>query len=166
MKTELTPMTDLLQAGRARLRQANINLGELVRETLGDFQRETGDRQIVWHVRRLPTIRADRSRLRTALAGLIANGVKFTGKGAVTRIEIGCASGGDDAEAGAERAHGAGLAPGPASQWFSVFQRLQRRQGGRIWAEGAVAGGATFYFSTPTFYFSIPQPTNRSRHER
>jgi signal transduction histidine kinase len=72
---------DLLAFSRVgRVGNANreVNLDELVRETLGDFQAETRERNIAWESTRCrrcgPT-----ALLRMALVNLISNAVKFTG---------------------------------------------------------------------------------------
>ena len=154
--------------GHAELRKADVNLDELVRETLGDFQAETKERNIAWEIHPLPLVWADRSLLRMVLVNLISNAVKFTGARTGARIEIGCAPGSDDETVVFIRDNGAGFDPRYADKLFGVFQRLHNneefegtgiglanvrriilRHGGRTWAEGVVDGGATFYFSIP-----------------
>lgn len=177
-----------IQVGRAQLQKADLNLDQLVHETLGDFQVETNARKIVWEIHPLPAVRADRALLRLVLVNLISNAVKFTGARAQATIEIGCQGPGardQDLTPGTShpalpltpsadetvifiRDNGAGFDPRYADKLFGVFQRLhsqddfegtgiglanvQRivlRHGGRVWAEGVVDGGATFYFSLP-----------------
>jgi light-regulated signal transduction histidine kinase (bacteriophytochrome) len=175
------------RVGRAEIQKANINLDELVRETLGDFQAETNARTIVWEIHPLPLVRADRALLRLVLVNLISNAVKFTGHRAEAKIEIGCVETVEGRETKVEgqtaspstldprpsttiyvRDNGAGFDPQYGHKLFGVFQRLHsneefegtgiglanvqriiQRFGGRVWAEGAVDVGATFYFSIP-----------------
>jgi PAS domain S-box-containing protein len=76
--------------GRAELKKTEVNLDELVRETLGDFQAETKERKIACEINPLPTVEADRALLRLVLVNLISNAVKFTSQRAEAKIEIGC----------------------------------------------------------------------------
>ena len=150
------------------MQKTEVNLDQLVQETLGDFQADTKERNIVWEIHPLPAVRADRALLRLALVNLISNAVKFTGARAEAKIEIGCAPSGDGETVIFIRDNGAGFDPRYAGKLFGVFQRLHsqdefegtgiglanvqriiHRHGGRAWAEGAVDGGATFYFSIP-----------------
>jgi PAS domain S-box-containing protein len=156
------------RVGRAEMQKADVNLDQLVRETLGDFQAETKARKIVCKIHPLPPVRADRALLRMVLVNLISNAVKFTGACTEAKIEIGCAPSGDDETVIFIRDNGAGFDPKYTGKLFGVFQRLHsqdefegtgiglanvqriiHRHGGRTWAEGVVDGGATFYFSIP-----------------
>jgi light-regulated signal transduction histidine kinase (bacteriophytochrome) len=156
------------RVGRAEMKTANVNLDELVRETLGDFQEETKGRTIVLNLHPLPCVCADRALLRLVLVNLISNAVKFTSHRAEATIEIGCVPGATAETVIFIRDNGAGFDPHYAHKLFGVFQRLHstnefegtgiglanvqriiQRHGGRTWAEGVVDGGATFYFSIP-----------------
>jgi light-regulated signal transduction histidine kinase (bacteriophytochrome) len=156
------------RVGREALQKAEVDLEELVRETLGDFQEETKGRKIEWKIQPLPHVQADRALLRMVLVNLMANAVKFTRTRAVAKIEIGCAPNGNAETVIFIRDNGAGFDPKYTGKLFGVFQRLHstdefegtgiglanvqriiRRHGGRAWAEGVVDRGATFNFSLP-----------------
>jgi len=155
------------RVGKSKMQKTELNLEQLVRETLGDFQVETQARKIVCKIHPLPAVLADRALLRLALFNLISNALKFTAARAQATIEIGCIPG-DDETVIFIRDNGAGFDPRYIEKLFGVFQRLHtqaefegtgiglanvqriiHRHGGRVWAEGAVDGGATFYFSIP-----------------
>jgi PAS domain S-box-containing protein len=156
------------RVGRAELQKTDVDLDKLIRETVGEFQADAPGRKIAWNIHPLPVVRADSSLLRQVLVNLISNAMKFTSVRAEAKIEIGCAPGGDDQTVIFIRDNGVGFDPRYADKLFGVFQRLHRldefegtgiglanvrriihRHGGRTWAEGAVDGGATFYFSLP-----------------
>jgi PAS domain S-box-containing protein len=154
--------------GQADVRKAAVGLDELVGEVLVDFAAETEARKIAWNIHSLPRVWADRALLRLALVNLISNAVKFTGTRAAPEIEIGSRSDGDDSTVVFVRDNGAGFDPRYSKNLFGVFQRLHgedkfagtgiglanvrrivERHGGRVWAEGEVEKGATFYLSLP-----------------
>jgi light-regulated signal transduction histidine kinase (bacteriophytochrome) len=155
--------------GRAELKQANVALDELVADTVKELRAHTTHRKIAWVIHPLPHVQADPALLRMVFVNLIANAVKFTGQRSAARIEIGASPGGPGETVIFVRDNGAGFDPVYAGKLFGVFQRLHsqsefegtgiglanverivRRHGGRVWAEGAVDHGATFSFSIPT----------------
>ncbi len=161
---------------RSEMQKSEVNLGELVREVVVDFDAETEERTIVWTIQSLPTVRADYALLRLVLVNLISNALKFTSHRAEAKIEIGVAPSGNDEVAFYVRDNGAGFDPKYAGKLFGVFQRLHsqeefegsgiglanvqriiNRHGGRTWADGVVNVGATFYFSLPTQTESIAE---------
>ena len=166
-----TLIDDLLafsRVGRTDLHLTAVELDELVRDTLGDFQAEVKARDLAVTIHPLPSVRADRALLRLVWVNLISNAVKFTAGRTAAKIEIGCTSDTTSETTLYVRDNGAGFDPRFADKLFGVFQRLHsqeefegtgiglanvqriiHRHGGRTWAEGAVDAGATFYFSVP-----------------
>jgi PAS domain S-box-containing protein len=168
MGTLIDDLLAFAHLGRTELRKAEVNLDRLVREVVSDFEAETKQRNIAWKIQPLPMVNADCALLRMVLVNLISNAVKFTGARAEPKIQIGCVPGGDTETVIFIRDNGAGFNSEHGSRLFGVFQRLHRqdefegtgiglanvqriikRHGGRVWAEGAVDRGATFYFSLP-----------------
>ena len=155
--------------GRAETRMTLVSLGEVLREVLREMERDTNGRDIAWKVGEpLPSVHGDRSMLKLALFNLVSNAVKFTRTRPRAEIEIGRGHGARDEAVVFVRDNGVGFDMEYANKLFGVFQRLhlpeefegtgiglatvQRiivRHGGRVWAEGVVDGGATFYFALP-----------------
>jgi PAS domain S-box-containing protein len=154
--------------GRAETRETNISLGQLVKEALHEVRPETEGRDIAWAIGALPDLYGDRSMLRLALVNLMSNAIKFTRTRRQARIEVGCTDGKEGEAVVFIRDNGVGFDMKYVNKLFGVFQRLHQaeafegtgiglatvqrivhRDGGRVWAEGLVDAGATFYFSVP-----------------
>jgi light-regulated signal transduction histidine kinase (bacteriophytochrome) len=107
----------------------------------------------------------DAALLRAAMQNLLENSWKFTRKHASTRIEFGVVEGAEGPTYFL-RDDGAGFDMADTAKLFSPFTRLHkdsdfegtgiglatvdriiRRHGGRIWAEGQIEQGASFYFT-------------------
>ena len=154
--------------GRAETQKTMVSLEQLVKEALDEVRQETEGRNMDWTIGALPNLYGDRSMLRLALVNLVANAVKFTRKRPQPEIEIGCLDGKENEIVVFIRDNGVGFDMKYVNKLFGVFQRLHRaeefegtgiglatvqriihRHGGRVWAEGLVDRGATFYFSVP-----------------
>jgi PAS domain S-box-containing protein len=154
--------------GRAETQKTLFSLTQLVREALSEVRQDAEGRNIAWKVASLPDFYGDRSMLRLVLFNLFSNAIKFTRTRTQAEIEIGCADGNSDDLVVFVRDNGVGFDMKYVNKLFGVFQRLHQasefegtgiglatvqriihRHGGKVWAEGAVDGGATFYFSAP-----------------
>jgi PAS domain S-box-containing protein len=155
------------RTGRLEMRKGKISMKVLVETAILEVTAAEKGRKIDWKVEDLPLVYCDQAMLKLALVNLISNAVKFTRKCPQAEIEIGCK------EESAERVYhirdnGVGFDMRHADRLFGVFQRLHDqsefegtgiglanvhriilRHGGRIWAEGEVGHGATFYFTLP-----------------
>jgi len=114
----------------------------------------------------LPACQADPKLLKQVWINLLANALKFTRGCQPAKIEVGCQSAIQAEPVYFVKDNGVGFDMRYANKLFGVFQRLHRaeefegtgvglaivqrivqRHGGRIWAEGQVNQGATFYFT-------------------
>jgi PAS domain S-box-containing protein len=153
--------------GRYELSKMPVDLDILVQDIIRELAPETQGRTIRWRIADLPTVSGDRAMLRLVLTNLLSNALKFTQGCAQADIEIGCQAGEKETVVFI-RDNGVGFDMAYADKLFGVFQRLHHadefegtgiglanvrrivnRHGGRIWAEGQVNQGATFYFSLP-----------------
>jgi PAS domain S-box-containing protein len=154
--------------GRAETQKTRFNLAQLVKEALTEVRQDTEGRNIAWKIGTLPDFYGDRSMLRLVLVNLLSNAIKFTRTRPQAEIEIGSANGNGDELIVFVRDNGVGFDMKYVNKLFGVFQRLHQahefegtgiglatvqriihRHGGKVWAEGVVDSGATFYFSAP-----------------
>ncbi len=153
--------------GRSEMHKRKVNLNTMLSEVIRGIQEELKERDIIWSIAELPTVMGDQSLLRIVLVNLVYNAIKFTRTRTQSEIRIGCQDDGDKFICSVAD-NGVGFDMKYVNKLFGVFQRLhshnefegtgiglanvQRiiaRHGGKVWAEGAVGQGATFYFTLP-----------------
>src|SRR3989442_12347444 len=155
----------LARVTRAEIRAEAVDLSDLARDIAAELQRATPERLVEVAITPHLKTQGDARLLRVVLDNLLRNSWKYTAKQARPRIEFGSVEE-NGGRAFMVRDNGAGFDMKYADKLFGVFQRLHsaaefegtgvglatvrriiNRHGGRIWAEGAVDQGATFYFT-------------------
>ena len=156
------------QIGRTPMVRQRVDMSELAQGIVEEAVRTAAPRTIDFTVDTLPPAFGEPSLINQVLVNLVANAVKFTGRRERASIRIGSQPDGHTATAYFVRDNGAGFDMRHADKLFGVFQRLHKpedfegtgvglaiiervitRHGGRVWAEGEVDKGATFYFTLP-----------------
>jgi PAS domain S-box-containing protein len=155
----------LARVTQSDLRRESVDLSGLARAAMKRLQGSQPERQAEVVVEEGLRAEGDARLLAIAVDNLLSNAWKFTAKRPDARIEFGCTEDGGQ-PAFFVRDNGAGFDMSFSAKLFGVFQRLHttrefegtgiglatvqrivRRHGGRVWAEGEVGRGATFYFT-------------------
>jgi len=153
------------QMHREPMRKGMVNLRRLAGEAVEELQDEHQGREVDVVIDELPSCLADRAILKQVFLNLLANALKFTRPRKRAEIRVGFT------QIGAEiiyfvRDNGVGFDMTQSESMFVVFRRLHQasqfegsgvglalvkriidRHGGRIWAEGKIDHGATFFFT-------------------
>ena len=156
----------------SRLNRQPLHLEELSHQALVSQAREQlvanlAGRRVEITVGDLPSGSGDPGLLQQVWLNLLDNAIKYTGHCPVAKIHLGGRRA-DYEVIYFVQDNGAGFDMRYAEKLFGVFQRLHssaefagtgvglalvqriiHRHGGRVWAEGQVNAGATFYFSLP-----------------
>jgi len=165
MAALIDDLLNLSRITRSELKRETVNLSAVAHSIAAELQKSDDKRQVKFHIQDGVTAVGDPHLFRVMLQNLLDNSWKFTSKHVSARIEFGCKSLGkgptyfvsDD---------GAGFDPRYSGRLFGAFQRLHgvtefpgtgiglatvqrivHRHAGRVWAEGEVEKGATFYFA-------------------
>ncbi len=158
-------MLTLSRISRGELGHESVNLSALAADVLDDLRKTEPERKVECAVADGLKVTGDARLLRILLDNILGNAWKFTGHAAIPCIEFATTST-DGGQAFYVRDNGAGFDMAYADKLFGAFQRLHtsdefpgtgiglaiaqrivNRHGGRIWAEGSVGNGATFYFT-------------------
>jgi light-regulated signal transduction histidine kinase (bacteriophytochrome) len=165
MEELIDDMLELSRMTRADMHRERVDLGALAQSIAAELQHAEPNRKIQFIIGADLTAEGDPRLLRVALQNLLGNAWKFTSQKPQAEIEFGVAEK-DGQRAFFVRDNGAGFNMAYVDRLFGVFQRLHgasefpgagvglatvqriiHRHGGRVWAQGAVNEGATFYFT-------------------
>jgi signal transduction histidine kinase len=164
MASLIDDLLNLSRANTAALKKKRVDLTGIVTQIAEDLKRGEPERRVEFMIAQLPPVEADEGLIRVALDNLIRNAWKYTSHHAGACIEFGAINRRGESVYYV-RDDGAGFDPKLNDQLFQPFRRLHSRSefpgtgiglatverilarhGGRIWAEGAVEKGATFWF--------------------
>jgi len=153
--------------GRAAINPSNIDMETLAKTIFQELTTVQSRKRIDFQMDSLPPAVGDPALLRQVWVNLLSNPIKFSRKKkrAVIRVR------GENTEnetVYSVQDNGVGFDMQYSDKLFGVFQRLHsvkefegngvglalvqrviHRHGGRVWAEGEVGKGATFYFTLP-----------------
>lgn len=154
--------------GSQSMSLSDMDMPELARQVWEELLTINPGRRMTLKMDTLPAAFGDAAFIRQVLVNLLSNAVKFTRRKEEALVEIGGIPG-DSGTVYYVRDNGAGFDMKYYEKLFGVFQRLHsvdefegtgaglaivqriiHRHGGRVWGEGEVDKGATFYFMLPT----------------
>lgn len=155
------------RSGRQEIKPVKIDMRNLVRTVLDGLKTLSEGRTIKFDIKALPAAYGDMGLIKQVLVNLLSNAIKFTHSKDIAGIEVGCRVE-ENENIYYIKDNGIGFYSHYTDKLFSPFyrlpeakeyegtgiglsivQRIINRHGGRVWAEGKVNEGATFYFSLP-----------------
>jgi PAS domain S-box-containing protein len=158
-------LLSLSRVTRTPLRLQHLDLAAMARAVAVQLAAAERKRAVELVVQDHLWAEADPDLARNLLENLVGNAWKFTAKAPAPRIEVGSVGNGGE-RAFFVRDNGAGFDVAHAGRLFVPFhrlhtvgefpgtgiglataQRIVQRHGGRIWADGRVGEGATFFFT-------------------
>jgi len=153
--------------GSEELKLAPVDMANLVESLCEELKPLQGERAVEVKVGDVPKARADASMINQVWMNLLMNAFKFSRKRDPAIVEIGGRSMGE-AVTYFVKDNGAGFDGRQADRLFDLFyrfhgvrefegtgvglavvKRIVERHGGKVWAEGEINKGATFYFTLP-----------------
>ncbi|MDW7681717.1 MAG: transporter substrate-binding domain-containing protein, partial [bacterium] len=160
-------LLSLSRVSRADMNLIQVDMGEIAASMFKEIASEEEQKGFQLTIKKMPPVFCDIDLIKQVWQNLISNAIKYSSKSEIKEIEI----------KATQKAleiifcisdHGAGFDEKYVDKLFGVFQRLHseeefpgtgvglaivkriiQRHGGRVWAEGNVNQGATFYFSLP-----------------
>ena len=158
-------MLELSRLGRRPLGFGDVDLSALAAEVAKELRAAEPERDVEVLIEPNVSAVGDKELLRVALQNLLGNAFKFTSQQPHARVQFGRTEHAGQA-AIFVRDNGVGFDMNDADKLFRPFERLHSereftgtgiglatvhrvigRHGGRVWAQGAIGAGATFYFT-------------------
>ncbi|GAA5512930.1 adaptive-response sensory-kinase SasA [Deinococcus carri] len=167
MQGLIAALMDFSRASRMRMRLTHVPLDQVLREVRKKLEPQWSVRGVQLTAEPLPVVQADSGAMQLVFRQLLDNALKFTREQPQPRIRILSQETPGEYVIGVQD-NGVGFNMRYRSRLFGVFQRLHSgreyegtgvglatvrrvvsRYGGRVWAEGKVGEGATFYVALP-----------------
>ena len=159
-------LLNLSRVTRSEMYLEPVDLSLLASGICTELQQSQPERQVEFVIQTGVLAQGDTRLVRVLLVNLLNNAWKFTSKHTQARIEFGVSNSESGVPVYFVRDDGAGFDMTYTNKLFGPFQRLHNmkdfpgngiglatvqrivhRHGGRVWAEGEVERGATFYFT-------------------
>ncbi len=167
MGTLIDELLSFSRLSRKEIKTAKIDMKALAYSVFGELTREEQRERVDFKIGRLPVVEGDTALIHQVWMNLLSNAIKFSSKKDRAVIEVGTRKS-EHENIYYVRDNGAGFDIQYVDKLFGVFQRLHsesefdgtgvglaivkrivQRHGGRVWAEGEINKGATFYFALP-----------------
>lgn len=155
----------LSRVSRGEILRKKVDLSEMANSIAEELRQTAPDRDVTFKIAPELVHDCDKRLIRAAFDNLLGNAWKYTSKRERATIEVGVATH-NGQKAFFVRDDGAGFDMAYTDKLFEPFtrlhtkaefdgtgiglatvQRIIHRHGGKIWAEGAVGKGATFFFT-------------------
>jgi PAS domain S-box-containing protein len=165
MNRLIDALLNFSRMAHAEPKRERVDLLRICEEVAVELKLAEPERQVTFRIPRGIVAEADPDLLRVVIGNLFGNAWKFTSTREEAVIEFG-AKESDGKRTYFIRDNGIGFEPAEADKLFAPFQRLERgedvgglgiglatvdriikRHGGKVWAEGEPGKGATFYFT-------------------
>lgn len=161
----ITTILNFSRLSRKEINRQTVDLSRVAQTVMFDLRMRQPERTVKFVIAEGVEVNGDAKLLRVVLGNLIGNAWKYTGHREDACIEFGTALS-EGKPACFVRDNGAGFDMDQADRLFRPFERLHgadefegtgiglatvqriiERHGGRVWADGEVGKGATFFFT-------------------
>jgi PAS domain S-box-containing protein len=172
MNELITDLLDFSRLAHCEIKPESVELSAMAKEITAELRLADPKRQVTFVIAEGVSAEGDPALLRVVMENLFGNAWKYTGKREMSIIEFGVTEI-EGEQTCFVRDNGTGFDMAYAEKLFIPFQRLPgtdefkghgiglatverviRRHGGRVWAEGDPGKGATFYFTLSEGGFS------------